>query len=1027
MKLSDLSIRRPVLATVMSLMLVLIGIISYQRLTVREYPNIDAPVVSVRSVYTGASAEVIESQVTRPLEDALAGIEGIRAIKSASREEVSQITVEFVQERDADAAASDVRDRVSRARGRLPDEVDEPVVAKVEADAQAIMWLAFSSTRHDSLEISDYADRVVQDRLQSLPGVASVIIGGERRYAMRIWLDRDRLAGYQLTPQDVEDALRDQNLEVPSGRIESENREFTVLTETDLRTPDQFKQLIVREVNGYPVRLADIGDVEIAAADERNAVRVNGNQAVGLGVVKQSTANTLSVAQAVKNELPKIIEGLPEGMQLKVAFDQSLFIERSIEEVFKTMAEALLLVVIVIFLFLRTVRATLIPFVTIPVSLIGACIFLYAMGFSINVLTLLGLVLAIGLVVDDAIVMLENIQRRIEHGIPPLQAALEGSKEIAFAVVAMTLTLVAVFAPLAFMSGNTGRLFTEFALTVAAAVLVSGFVALTLTPMMCSKVLRNTTRHSRIYQLSERGFLAMNRGYQAVLGYALRARWVVILVGALVAASSVYLFSLLKSELAPLEDRGILIGILVAPEGATMQYTDRYARQIEDLYAQIPEVNSYFMVVAPGLERPNPVTSAISFVNFKPWEARSRTVQDISAELGPKLFSLPGVLAFPVSPPSLGQNFRNSPLQFVVQGNSYAELQTMVEALLAKASQFPGLVNVDSDLKLNKPQLSVILDRDKAANVGVPVEQVGRTLETLLGGRQVTRFKHEGEQYDVIVKLRDEERKDPSDLSAIFVRGTDGELLQLANLVRIDEKVAPKELNHFNRLRSATISANIAPGYSLGEALDFMEQSAAEVLTEGAQTALDGQSREFRESGVALYLTFVLALAFIYLVLAAQFESFVDPFVIMLTVPLAITGALLALKLSGGTLNVYSQIGMVMLVGLITKHGILIVEFANQLQAQGRDLRAAVVEAATLRLRPILMTTAAMVLGALPLALASGAGAESRQQIGWVIVGGLLLGTLLTLFVIPSVYTLVSRVHKPIPLNTTIKEEPVHA
>ncbi len=1014
MTLSEISIRRPVLATVMSLLLVLIGIISYQRLTVREYPNIDAPIVSVRTVYTGASAEVIESQVTRPLEDTLAGIEGIKTIKSTSREEVSQITVEFVRTREPDAAASDVRDRVARARGRLPDDVDEPVVAKIEADAQAIMWIAFSSEQHNQLEITDYASRIVKDRLQTLPGVASVIIGGERRYAMRIWLDRDRLAAYQLTPQDVEDALRSQNLEIPSGRIESSQREFTVLTETDLRTPEQFNRIIIRTVDGYPVRLGDVGSAEIGPADERNAVRVNGNPAVGLGVVKQSTANTLSVAQAVKEELPKIAAALPEGMKLKVAFDQSLFIEKSIEAVFITMIEALVLVILVIFLFLRTLRATLIPIVTIPVSLIGAFTFLYAMGFSINILTLLGLVLAIGLVVDDAIVMLENIQRRIERGMAPLAAALEGSKEIAFAVIAMTLTLVAVFAPLAFSTGNTGRLFAEFALTVAAAVLVSGFVALSLTPMMCSKILRPEKSHTRLYQLSEQWLLALNQGYQRLLARALNRRPAVILIGALVAASSAGLFTLLKSELAPLEDRGILIGIMFAPEGSTMAYTDRYAQQIEKLYAQVPEVNTYFMVVAPGLERPNPVTMALSFVNLKPWEQRARSAQQIAGELGPKMFMLPGVLAFPISPPSLGQSFRNPPVQFVLQANSYAELQTLVDGMLAKASQFPGLVNLDSDLKLNKPRLSVQLDRDKAANIGIGVDKVGRTLETLLGGRQVTRFKRDGEQYDVIVKLRDAERRDPGDLTDIFVRGNDGQLIQLSNLVHVREDVAPKELNHFNRLRSATISANIGPGHSLGDALDFMEQAAKDVLTPTARFTLDGQSRELKESGAALYLTFVLALIFIYLVLAAQFESFVDPFIIMLTVPLAITGALLSLKLSGGTLNVYSQIGLVMLVGLITKHGILIVDFANKLRERGHDVKSAVIEAASLRLRPILMTTAAMVLGALPLALATGAGAESRQPIGWVIVGGLLLGTLLTLFVIPTVYTLVSRVRKQV-------------
>jgi multidrug efflux pump len=1010
MFLPEISIKRPVLATVMSLGVILIGFIAYQRLAVREYPNIDAPVVSVRTVYPGASSEIIESQVTKPLEESLAGIEGVKTIKSVSREEVSQITVELVLERDVDAAANDVRDRVARVRGVLPAEVNDPVVAKVEADAQAVIWLAFSSERHSALEITDYADRYVLDRLQTLPGVASVIIGGERRYAMRLWLDRDRLAAYGLTAQDVEDALRQQNVEIPSGRIESRQREFTVLTVSDLQTPAQFDDLILKTAKGYPVRLKDVGHAELGAADERNVVRVNGNPAVGLGVVKQSTANTLTVAQAVRALVPQIEAGLPEGMKIAVAYDGSVFIEKSIEAVYQTMLEALVLVVAVIFLFLRNWRATFIPFVTIPVSLIGAFIFLYAFGFTINILTLLGLVLAIGLVVDDAIVVLENIHRHIEDGMSPFKASLQGSREITFAVVATTISLVAVFTPLAFMTGNTGRLFVEFALTVSAAVLVSSFVALTLTPMMCSKLLHHEARHNRIYNVSERFFLGMNQGYQTLLTHTLNQRWLVVLLFVATAGAAYFLFMALKSELAPLEDRGTIIGVVVAPEGATLAYTDSYARIIEGFYSQIPEVRSYFSIVAPGLERPNPVTSALSFVRLKPWEERTRSQQEIARELAPKMFGdLPGVLAFPINPPSLGQSFRNPPVQFVIQGNSYAELQEMVDIVLAKARAYPGLANVDTDLRLNKPQLAVTLKRDKIADVGVSVEAIGRTLETLLGGREVTRFKRQGEQYDVIVQLAESDRQRPSDLSAIFVRGNNGQLVQLSNLVEIRETVAPKELNHFNRLRAAVISANVAPGYALGDTLAFLDQTVKETLGDNVLTDLDGQSREFRDSGATLYVTFLLALAFIYLLLAAQFESFVSPLVIMLTVPLAMTGALLALYLTGGTLNVYSQIGLVMLVGLITKHGILIVEFANQLRLRGRERREAVIEAAALRLRPILMTTAATVLGAIPLALATGAGAESRQQIGWVIVGGLTLGTLLTLFVVPTAYTLLAR------------------
>jgi len=1011
--LPELCIRRPVLATVLSLAIVLLGVISFDRLSVREYPKIDSPVVSVRTVYKGASAQVMESQVTQPLEDSISGIEGIRTIKSISREEVSTITIEFTLDRDPDSAANDVRDRVARARGRLPAETDDSVVSKVEADAQAILWVAFYSEKHTALEISDYADRYIADLFKTLPGVASVMIGGERRLAMRIWIDRDRLAAYGLAVQDVEAALRRQNVELPSGRIESRRREFTVLAETDLRTPEQFNDLIVSDLKGYPIRLRDVGRAELGPQDERNIVRVNGKPAVGLGIVKQSTANTLAVAQGVKKVLPRVEQSLPEGMQMYIAFDSSVFIDASIKAVYKTLAEALVLVVLVIFLFLRSFRATLIPFVTIPVSLIGALFIMWMLGFTINVLTLLGIVLAVGLVVDDSIVVMENIFRHIENGVSPRLAAIQGSKEIAFAVVAMTVTLAAVFAPLAFSTGNTGRLFTEFALTVAAAVAVSGFVALTLTPMMCSRLLRHQAKHGAIFNFTERVFEGMNRGYRAALAATLRHRWVVVLAFVLALVAAVQLFRGLKDELAPLEDRGFFITVVLAPDGATLQYTDDYTRSIETIFAGVPEIQSYFMVVAPGIERPNPVNSALSFVRLQPWDQRSRSQVAITGSIGPKLFGLPGVLAFPINPPSLGQSFRNPPVQFVVQAPTYEELDKLVEGIMAKARSYPGLVNVDSDLKLNKPQLSVDLDRDKASAVGADVDAIGRTLETLLGSRQITRFKQEGKQYDVIVQLEDKNRERPSDLTAIYVRGRDGSLVQLSNLVKLRETVAPKELNHFNRQRAAIISANVAPGYSLGEALDYLEKSAQETVGVGAQTALDGQSREFRESGQQLLMIFLLALAFIYLVLSAQFESFIGPLVIMLTVPLGVVGALAALEVTGGSLNVYSKAGLVMLIGLVTKNGILIVEFANQLHEAGKDKFEAVLEAAAMRLRPILMTSLATVLGAVPLAFATGPGAESRQPIGWVVVGGVLAGTMLTLFVIPAFYTLLVRRRHP--------------
>lgn len=1021
MRLPEICIRRPVFATVLSLVIVLVGVISYQRLPVREYPKIEEPIVTVTTRYTGASAEIVESQVTRPLEESLAGIEGIDVMSSISRAERSQISIKFKLARDPDDAAADVRDRVGRTRGALPDEIDEPIIAKVEADAQAIIFIAFSSDRHSPLEVSDYADRYVKDQLQTLPGVADVTIFGERKLAMRIWLDYQRLAAYALTAEDVEDALRRQNLEVPAGRIESSQREFTVLSETDLRTPEQFDRLVLKYADGYLVRLGDVARTEIAAVDERRIARFNGRSAVALGVVKQSTANPLDVSKAVRDILPQIRAGVPDGIEVNIGYDSSIFIEESIEAVFTTIGEAVLLVVMVIFLFLRSLRATLVPLVTIPVSLIGAAALIYAFGFSINTLTLLAMVLAIGLVVDDAIVMLENIYRHVEGGMQPLRAALKGSREIGFAIVAMTITLAAVYTPIAFLTGRTGRLFVEFALALAGAVLVSGFVALTLSPMMASKLLKRHERHGRLYMASERGFQAMTRGYRRALTASLGARWLVVLVGLTVAASSWVLFGQIKSELAPVEDRGTIVGVMVGPEGATIDYTDSYARRLEKIYAEVPEAARYFVV--SGFPT---VANGISYVGLDPWDERKRSQQEIVKDLAPKMaLAAPGVMAFPNNPASLGQSPRAKPVEFVLLTSApYSELQGMIDALLAEAQKNPNLLNVDSDLRLDKPELKVAVNRDKIADVGVDVATVGRTLETMLGGRQVTRFKQNGRQYDVIVQVTDQDRRTPDDLSQIYVRGRDGTMIQLSNLVTVQETVAPRELNHFKQLRSATLSTSLAPGYTVGEALNFLDEAAARVLPSATQVDYSGISREFRESSTGLYVTFLLALAFIYLVLAAQFESFIDPFVIMLTVPLSMTGALLALKLSGGTLNVYSQIGLVTLVGLITKHGILLVEFANQLRAQGRDMQDAVVEAATLRLRPILMTTGAMVLGAVPLALAHGAGAESRQQIGWVIVGGLLLGTLLTLFVVPTAYTLLARRRRPEEFDLAAEPEP---
>lgn len=1006
MRISEICIKRPVFATVLSLILLLIGAVSYTRLSVREYPRIDTPVVTVTTNYTGASAEVIETQVTKPLEDSIAGIDAVDVITSISRAEQSQITVTFRLEKDPDSAAADVRDRVSRVRAKLPRTVDEPVISKVEADANPIIWLAFSSPTRSELDVSDIANRIVKPRLQVLPGAADVRINGERKYAMRVWIDRDRLAGYGLTPADVEAAIGQQNIELPAGRVESQRREFTVTARTDLNSPKEFADIIVKRASGFPVRIRDIGRVEVDAASVRSSVRFNGESAVAIGVIRQATANPLTLAQAVRTLVPVLNEELrAEGVQVNISYDSTVFIERSISAVFTTILEAILLVAVVIFFFLRSFRAAIIPLVTIPVSLIGAFAIMLVAGFSINTLTLLALVLAIGLVVDDAIVVLENIYRHIEDGMKPIQAALQGAKEIGFAVVAMTLTLAAVYAPVAFTTGRIGRLFIEFALTLAGAVIVSGFVALTLSPMMCSKLLRHEEKHGRAYVWIENFLNSMTDRYRRSLEWALNRLKTIALVFVVVAGASGVLFSMMKQELSPIEDRGVIFTAISGPDGASLDYTEFYAKRIEDIGKSVPEIDRMFVVSG------NPtVDQAVAFLRTKDWNDRDRKTLDIIKEIQPKMAAIPGVLAFPNAPPSLGQSVRERPVGFVVtSSDSYDSIARTVGLIVADAARNPGFVGVDTDLRLNKPELNITVNRDRAADMGVSIDAIGRAIETMMGGRQVTRFKREGDQYDVIVQLEASERNTPDDINKIFVRNQANQMVPLAALVNVKETIAPRQLNHFGQRRSVTITANLSPGYTQGEALKFLEESAAKHLTAGYATDLSGSMREFVRASGSLGVTFVLALFFIYLVLAAQFESFRDPLLIMLTVPLSMTGALIALLATGGTLNVYSQIGLITLVGLITKHGILIIEFTNQLMAQGKVLRQAVVEASVLRLRPILMTTGAMVLGAVPLALARGAGAESRAQIGWVIVGGMTLGTLLTLFVLPAVILMADR------------------
>lgn len=1042
MQLAEVSIRRPVFATVLSLLIVLIGAVSFNRLTVREYPKIDEPVVTVSVRYAGASAEVIESQVTKPLEDSIAGIDGVDVITSISRADQAQISVRFRLEKDADSAAAEVRDRTSRVRNRLPQAIDEPVIAKVEADAFPVIQLAFSSESMTPLQINDLVNRIVKPRLQTVTGVADVRIYGERKYAMRVWLDTDKLASYRLTTQDVEDAIRRSNLELPAGRIESQQREFSVTSQTDLIKPAQFGEIVIKTVNGFSVKVRDVARVEEGAADDRSVVRLNGRSAVAVGIIRQATANPLDLSRGVQEAFPKLKADLPPDMLIDIANDNSVFIDRSVKNVYRTIFEAILLVALVIFVFLRTLRASIIPIITIPVSLIGTFALMALAGFTINTLTLLALVLAIGLVVDDAIVMLENIFRHIEEGMDPFSAGIKGAREIGFAIITMTATLVAVYAPLAFTPGRTGRLFVEFALALAGAVVVSGFVALTLTPMLCTQLLKHNPKPNWFDRGMEGVLTSISDRYGALLRWIVtarfqpaaqdrrisqrikstifQARWIVLAVMLVSAVAIALVFPTMKQELSPMEDRGVILASVNAPDGSTLDFTNRYAQALEKMGQPFKEFDRIFANVG------NPTVAQASVVyRTVDWDARTRSTMDMARELQPKFNALPGVTAFPITPPSLGQGFRERPLNFVIQtSDSYQNLNTVVRQMLEEIAKNPGIVSPDVDLRLNKPELRIEVERDKAADLGVSVEVVAKAIETLLGGRNVTRYKRDAEQYDVIVQTEASGRSTPEDIDRIYVRGRGDAMIPLSALVKVRESVSPRELNHFGQRRSVSITASLSPDYSLGEAIKFMDQTADKVLKTGYSTDLNGTSREFKNSQGALAIVFVLALVFIFLVLAAQFESFVDPLVIMLSVPLSMIGALLALKWSGGSLNVYSQIGLITLVGLITKHGILIVEFTNQLRGQGMEMIDALVKASSQRLRPIMMTTGAMVLGALPLAMAHGAGAESRTQIGWVIVGGMSLGTLLTVFVVPTMYTLFARKAVPGANKAVAKEQP---
>ena len=1006
MNLSDIAIKRPVFASMASAALVLFGAIGYRQLSVREYPDVDPVIVSVSVTLRGANPHVIESAITDVLEDQLASLEGLRTMTSRSSEQTANVTLEFNLDRPIEAAAQDVRDIVARVRGRLPQQIEDPVVSKQDADARPIMFIGLESEVHDLMQLSEIADQILKPRLQTIPGLARADIRGERRYAMRIWPRAAALSAHGLTVQDISSAILSRNIEIPAGRIESERREFSVRSLGELKTPDEFANIVVSSAGGQLVKLGDLARVELGPEDDRSLFRFNGRPAVGLSLVRQSKANLVEVADGVRAALPELQAALPPGVTASIGYDQSMYVKRSITEAKETLVIAGGLVVLIIFIFLRNLRATIIPGLAIPASIIATFAVMYGLGFSVNNLTLLALTLAIGIVVDDAIIVLENAYRHQEElGEPPERAATEGTREIAFAVIATTVSLVAVFTPLAFLKGNTGRLFNEFGIAVAAAVAISGFVALTLTPMLCAKILRVPHRQSRLSDTLEHAITGVTTGYERMLAWVLRRRALALTVAGGLVALSMVVFLKLKREFVPPEDRGQIQIQITGPEGATLAFTDQYQRQVEELLAGIPEIDNYTSSVGGGGFGGGSVSGGQIFVRLVDWSERDRSAQDIIEELRPKLSRIPGVQAFANNPPAFGGY--GSAVQFVVRNPDFDSLYDGVQAMLARARRVQGLTNVDTEMRINKPELSFAYERDRAEDLGVPIRDVAGTMQALLGGQRVGTFTRNNKLYYVMIQLAPGERATPGDMSDLSVRGRGGELIKLDQLARVSEGVGPRQLNHYMRVRSAQISAGLAPGFTLGEALDSLEAIAREVLPTGSTTALAGESRELRESGTSLYFAFLLALVFVFMVLASQFESLIHPFIVLTAVPLAVTGAILTLFLAKSSINLYSQIGMILLIGLVAKNSILLVDYTNRLRGRGLDTAAALIEAGRVRLRPILMTSVAVVMGAVPIALALGAGSISRRPLGYAIVGGVLFSTALTLFVVPVVYSLI--------------------
>ncbi|MEQ1755198.1 MAG: efflux RND transporter permease subunit [Micropepsaceae bacterium] len=1013
MNIYELCIKRPVFAIVMSLLIASFGILSYSLLPMRELPDIDPPVISVQTTYTGASANVVETRITQPTEDAIAGIEGIDTISSSSRDGNSSVNITFRLTRDIEAAANDVRNAISRISANLPEEADPPQVQKAISDGSPIMFLNLTSKTMSRMELTDYVDRYVVDRLATIDGVSQASSFGETK-SLRIWIDRNALAARGLTVSDIEDALRRENLELPAGRIESTDRNLTIRVTRGYNTARDFSDLVIQRTNdGHLVRLGEVAKVEIANRERRNDFRGNGKSQVGVGIFKQSTANQLAVARDTRKEVEAIKANLPAGTELVIAVDYSIFIEESVNEVFVTLAITSVLVLTVIYLFLGNLRAAIVPAVTVPVCLLGAMILLSAFGASVNLLTLLALVLAIGLVVDDAIVVLENVQRRIDEGEPPLLAGLRGTRQVAFAVLSTTAVLIAVFVPIVFLEGSTGRLFSELGIALGSAVAFSALIALTLCAMMCSQLLEPVEREGALAVAIHHATTSLSNAYKRALDASLDTPWVIITVLIAISGAAYWLFEAVPGEIAPSEDRGMFDINVSMAEGTG--YDAAHAQMLEIEKELLPLVKdgtaTRVIIRVPGSFGPSSdFNGGRGIVVLGPWGTRppqSAVIETVSRKL--KKFAAARAVAIARSSFGRGGGGSQTPVQFVIGGNSFEDLLVWRDKMLEKAEEFPGLTNVDADYKETKPQLSVAIDKNRAAELGVSTLTVGRTLETVMGQRRVGTIVDDGEEYDIIVQGAEDERRQPNDLTNIMVRARNGELVPLANLVTLKEQAAASSLSRFNRLRAITISANLAPGTTLGQGLNFLEKAAREVLPPNAQIDYKGQSLEYKESNSKLAFTFALALLVVFLVLAAQFESFVHPFVIILTVPLAVSGALFGLWVSGATMNIYSQIGIVMLVGLAAKNGILIVEFANQLRDEGKSIRDALVEASTTRFRPILMTSLATAMGAVPLMLWQGAGSQSRFAIGIVIFSGVIFSTALTLFVVPAFYNLLAR------------------